>query len=104
MTHRDNGPIRTDAEIVARSEAALRHELDPETERLRMMQAYREEIRLACEKLADPYDQLHDGLWVDEHLTLADLVDNIVADLLTERGNVKRLKRQLAGLQGMQNE
>ena len=104
MTHRDSGPIRTDAAIVAQLEAALRYEMDPETERLRMLQAYREEIRLACEKLADPYDHLSWGQWVEDRLELRDLVENIVSDLLTERGNVKRLKRQLAGLQGMQNE
>ncbi len=100
MTHRDNGPPRTDAEIVARSDAALRHELDPETERLRMLQAYREEIRLACEKLARPYDHLHDGMWVEERLELRDLVENIVSDLLTQRGNVERLQRRLANLKG----
>ena len=104
MTHRDSGPRRTDAEIVARAEAALRHELDPETERLRMLQAYREEIRLACEKLARPYDHLHEGMWVEERLELRDLVENIVSDLLTQRGNVQRLQRQLNRLQGMQNE
>jgi hypothetical protein len=85
---------------VARSDAALRHELDPETERLRMLQAYREEIRLACEKLARPYDHLHDGMWVEERLELRDLVENIVSDLLTQRGNVERLQRQSAGLKG----
>ncbi len=100
MTHRDNGPPRTDAEIVARAEAALRHELDPETERLRMLQAYREEIRLACEKLARPYDHLHEGMWVEERLELRDLVENIVSDLLTQRGNVERLQRRLANLKG----
>jgi len=100
MTHRDGGPMRTDEEILARSEAALRHELDPETERLRMLQAYREEIRLACEKLAMPYDNFHDGLWVDERMELCDLVENIVSDLLAQRGNVQRLQRRLANLKG----
>ena len=100
MTHRDSGPRRTDAEIVARSDAALRHELDPDTERLRMLQAYREEIRLACEKLARPYDHLHEGMWVEERLGVLDLVENIVSDLLTQRDNVQRLQRQLAVFRG----
>ncbi len=86
---------RTDEEIQRLSELAFRHETNPETERLRMLQAAREEIRRACVTLADPYDHLHDGLWVDEHLTLADLVDNIVSDLLIERGNVQRMRSLL---------
>jgi predicted RNase H-like nuclease (RuvC/YqgF family) len=60
----------------------------------------REAIRKACNRLADPYDHLHGGLWVDERLGLQDLVENIVWDLLTQRGNVERLQRQSAGLKG----
>ena len=128
MTGRDSGPPRTDERIVAQSEAALRWEMSEEGELKRALWAAREEInrlqsevkRLAqqaaewkakvskareeiakaCDRLADPYDHLQDGLWFDEHLSLHDLVDNIVDDLLTERGNVERLKRQLAGLKG----
>jgi predicted RNase H-like nuclease (RuvC/YqgF family) len=60
----------------------------------------REAIRKACNRLADPYDHLHGGLWVDERLGLQDLVENIVWDLLNQRGNVERLQRQLANLKG----
>jgi predicted RNase H-like nuclease (RuvC/YqgF family) len=60
----------------------------------------REAIRKACNRLADPYDHLHGGLWVDERLGLHDLAENIVWDLRTQRGNVERLQRQLANLKG----
>ena len=60
----------------------------------------REAIRKACNRLADPYDHLHGGLWVDERLGLHDLAENIVWDLRTQRGNVERLQRQSAGLKG----
>jgi len=128
MTDRDSGPIRTDAEIVARSEAALRWEMSEEgelrralwaaQEEIRRMEAEnkrlaqqvedqkggisrtREAIRKACYRLADPYEHLHDGLWVDERLGMHDLIENIVSDLLTQRGNVERLQRQLACLKG----
>lgn len=128
MTDRDSGPRRTDAEIVATSDAALRWEMSEEGELKRALWDAREEIsrleaenkrlaqqvaeqkgsisrtreaiRKACNRLADPYDHLHGGLWVDERLGLQDLVENIVWDLLNQRGNVERLQRQLAGLKG----
>jgi hypothetical protein len=100
MTHRDSGPARTDAEIAARSEAALRHELDPETERLRMLQAYREEIRLACEKLADLYEPLAHGQWAKKDCTLKELAHFVIQDLLACRAKVRRLEIQLTQLKG----
>jgi endonuclease III-like uncharacterized protein len=39
-------------------------------------------------------------MWVEERLELRDLVENIVSDLLTQRGNVERLQRRLANLKG----
>ena len=44
MTDRDSGPRRTDAEIVARSEAALRWEMSEEGELKRALWAAQEEI------------------------------------------------------------
>jgi hypothetical protein len=128
MTHRDSGPRRTDAEIVAQSEAALRWEASPEGELKRALWAAQEEnrrleaenkrlaqqvaeqqgsisrtreaIRKVCDRLARPYDHLHDGMWVEERLGVHDLVENIVSDLLTQRGNVQRLQRRLDSLKG----
>jgi uncharacterized coiled-coil protein SlyX len=55
----------------------------------------REAIRKVCDRLARPYDHLHDGQWVEERLGVLDLVENIVSDLMTQRGNVERLQRRL---------
>ena len=55
----------------------------------------RQQIILACDDLAAPYDHLSDGRWVDERLSLHDLVENIVSDLLTDRYTTRRLKAQV---------
>jgi predicted RNase H-like nuclease (RuvC/YqgF family) len=113
---------------VAKSEAALRWEMSEEGELKRALWAAQEEIRRleaenkhltrqvaeqkgsisrtrkaiskVCDRLARPYDNLHDGLWVDERLGVLDLVENIVSDLLTQRDNVQRLQRRLDSLKG----
>ena len=100
MTHRDNGPIRTDAEIVASSEAALRHELDPETERLRMLQVEREQMRLACVTLADLYPAMNLGQWAEKGVTINQLAETVAEDLLACRATVRRLEIQLARFTG----
>jgi hypothetical protein len=109
ISHSFEQSIRTDAEIVAKSEAALRWEMSEEGELKRALWAAREDInrleaevkrlaqqvaeqkgsmartreviRKVCHRLADPYDHLHDGLWVDGGLSLQDLVENIVQRL-----------------------
>jgi hypothetical protein len=58
----------------------------------------REAIRKACNRLAGPYDHLCDGLWVGKLLGLQDLVENIVWDLLRQRGNVQRLRAEIESL------
>ena len=55
----------------------------------------RQQIILACDDLAAPYDHLAEGLWVEERLSLHDLVENIVSDLLTERSATRQLKVQV---------
>ena len=91
---------RTDEEIQRLSEEAFRHETNPETERLRMLQAAREEIRRACVTLADPYDQLANGQWAEQGVALSALVENVVADLLEARAKIRRLEIQLARFKG----
>ena len=100
MTHRDSGPPRTDERIVAQSEAALRHALDPDTERLRMLQVERERNRLACETLADLYPGLNLGKWAEKDLTINQLADTVAEDLLSCRAKVRRLEIQLERLKG----
>ena len=100
MTDRDSGPPRTDAQIVARSEAALRDALDPDTERLRMLQVERERNRLACETLADLYSGLNLGKWAEKDLTINQLARTVAEDLLACRAKVKRLEIQLERLKG----
>jgi hypothetical protein len=100
MTDRDSGPPRTDAAIVARSEAALRHALDPDTERLRMMQVERERNRLACETLADLYPALNLGQWAEKDVTINQLAETVAEDLLACRAKVRRLEIQLDRFKG----
>jgi hypothetical protein len=100
MTDRDSGPIRTDAEIVASSEAALQHELDPETERLRMLQVERERNRLACETLADLFPELASGQWAERGVTINQLAEAVAYNLLACRAKVRRLEIQLTQLKG----
>ena len=100
MTDRDNGPPRTDAAIVAQLEAALRYEMDPETERLRMLQVERERNRLACETLADLYPGLNLGQWAEKDLTINQLSETVAEDLLACRAKIKRLEIQLARFKG----
>ena len=86
---------RTDEEIQRLSEAALRWEMSDEGQLKRTLWAAREEIRQACHKLADPYDQLANGQWARQGVALSALVENVVSDLLAERGNVQRIRRLL---------
>jgi len=58
----------------------------------------REAIRKACNRLAGPYDHLCDGLWVYKLLGLQDLVENMVSDLMAQRGNVRRLRAEIESL------
>ena len=100
MTDIDSGPPRTDAHIVARSEAALRHQLDPETERLRMLQLEREQMRLACETLADLYPAWCLGQWAEKGVTINHLAETVAYDLLVCRATFRRLEIQLTQLKG----
>jgi len=86
---------RTDAEILAQSDARMRCDMDPETERLRMLQQAREEIRKACHILADPYDQLALGKWAEQGMSLGALAENVVSELLAARAQIERLKALL---------
>jgi predicted RNase H-like nuclease (RuvC/YqgF family) len=87
-------------EDINRLEAEVKRLAQQVAEQKGSMARTREVIRKACHRLADPYDHLHDGLWVDGGLSLQDLVENIVSDLRTQRDNVQRLQRQLAVFQG----
>jgi hypothetical protein len=100
MTDRDSGHIRTDEEIVASSDAALRHELDPDTERLRMLRVERECNRLACETLSDLYPALNFGQWAEKGVTINQLAETVAEDLLACRAKVRRLEIQLARFKG----
>jgi ABC-type transporter Mla subunit MlaD len=85
-------------EDINRLEAEVKRLTQQVAEQKGSMARTREVIRKACHRLADPYDHLHDGLWVDGGLSLQDLVENIVDDLRTERGNVQRLQAELNDL------
>ena len=100
MTDRDSGPIRTDDEISAQSNARLRQEMDPETERLRMLRVERERNRLACQTLADLYPALNLGQWAEKGVTINQLADTVAEDLLACRATVRRLEIQLARFKG----
>jgi hypothetical protein len=91
---------RTDADIVASSEAALRHELDPDTERLRMLQVEREQMRLACVTLADLFPELASGQWAEKNVTINQLAEAVAYNLVACRAKVRRLEIQLAQLKG----
>jgi hypothetical protein len=95
---------RTDEEIVARSNAALRYEMDPETERLRMLQVERERTRLACEMLADLYPTLNFGKWAEKGYTVNTLAEIVAEEVLGARAQIVRLERQLAKFTGISNE
>jgi hypothetical protein len=92
---------RTDEEIVARSNAALRYEMDPETERLRMLQVERERTRQACETLADLYAALNRGQWAEKGCTINRLAEIVAEEVLGARAQIRRLERQLATFTGI---
>jgi hypothetical protein len=95
---------RTDEEIVARSEAALRYEMDPATERLRMLQVERETTRRACETLADLYSSLQLGKWAEKGYSVKMLAEIVAEEVLAARARIVRLEAQLATFTGMSNE
>jgi hypothetical protein len=100
MTDRDSGPPRTDAAIVARSEAALRWEMSEEGELKRALWAAREEIRKASNTLVDVWWHLgRDGL-VMPGGSLSQNIEAVAQELLSCRAKVRRLEIQLERLKG----
>jgi len=74
--------------------------LDPDTERLRMLQVERERNRLACETLAELYPALTLGQWAEKGVTINQLAQTVAEDLLACRAKVRRLEIQLTQLKG----
>jgi hypothetical protein len=91
---------RTDEEIQRLSEEAFKHEMRPETERLRMLRVERERNRLACETLADLYPALNLGQWAEKGVTINQLAETVAEDLLGARAKIRRLEIQLARFKG----
>ena len=94
MTDRDSGPRRTDAEIVATSDAALRWEMSEEGELKRALWDAREEIRKASNTLVDLWWHLsRDGLAMPEG-SLSQNIEAVAKVLLSCRGKLRRLELQ----------
>ena len=95
MTDRDSGPIRTDADIVASSEAALRWEMSEEGELKRALWAAQAEINKACSAIADLYSTLCHGQWERQGMALSALVECVVSDVRAAHNKARHLKSQL---------
>jgi hypothetical protein len=85
---------RPDAEIVARSDAALRWEMSEEGELKRALWAAQEEIRKASNTLVDLWWHLsRDGLAMPEG-SLSQNIEAVADVLLSCRGKLRRLELQ----------
>jgi hypothetical protein len=91
----------TERERHERLQAEYRREMDPETERLRMLQVERERTRQACETLADLYAALNRGQWAEKGCTINRLAEIVAEEVLGARAQIRRLERQLATFTGI---